>query len=110
MYLLYLDDSGSATNLKEEYLVLGGQQMIGRQDETLDAIQDLGNKQDNMLEKQDQTLVAIKDMDKHLNDKFDWLAERYGEFGEKMGRLEEDIHEMKDAFVRLTEHYINGSK
>ncbi len=76
-------------------------------------------KQDQMLVKQDETLVAIKHMDKNTGERFDWLADRYGEFGRKMGsfdesmremkedihQIKEDMHEMRDAFVRLVEHF-----
>jgi len=73
--------------------------------------QDLGSKQDVMLDQQKETVETIKDMDKNLSGRFDWLAERYGEFGEKMTNMEndmhdikDDIHEMKEAFVKLVDH------
>jgi len=70
-----------------------------------------------MFEKQGQTMEAIKDMHQDMNSRFDWLAEQYGEFGEVMrsinekldtiSQLQQDFHEMKGAFIKLTEYLIN---
>ncbi len=77
------------------------------------AILAMKNMNQNLSGKHDQTHGAIKevsgntdDMNQNITEKFDWLAERYGEFGasmvalrEDMGEMKQDIHEMKDAFV-----------
>lgn len=97
-----------------EYVILGGVQLQNqveelniKQDRMLEKQDRSLEKQGSMLTKQDQTLDAIKTMDEHMGEKFDWLGDRYGEFGEKMARLEEDIHEIKEAFIRLVNHVTN---
>lgn len=105
------------------------QDLGSKQDHTLEAIkdmhQDLGSKQDKMLDKQDKTIAILEDMNDNIqgrfdnlddgvsnltstvNNKFDWLAERYGEFGRTMQELKDDIHEMKETFVRFTDYITN---
>lgn len=112
-----------------------------KQDETLLAIkdmhEDLGTKldgMDNKLDSMDSKLGSIdgkldvrsdeldnsiENLTATVNDKFDWLAERYGEFGEimkslnekmdKIASMHDDIHEMKEAFVKLA-NYITSKK
>ncbi|MCD6383650.1 MAG: acylphosphatase [Thermoplasmata archaeon] len=82
----------------------------GKQDKTLE-------KQDKMLEKQDITLKeqvktteSIRELDSHMTERFDWLGERYDEFGKRMERLERDIHEMKEAFIRLVDYLTGGGR
>ena len=69
----------------------------GKQDKMLE-------KQDKMLEKQDQTLTAIKDMDQHMNENFNRLDEKYDKFSLTLARIEVDIKEMKDSFKKLVDY------
>lgn len=59
-----------------------------------------------LLERSEMAILAMTSMNKNINNRFDTLAERYDEFGHSMIRLEKDIHEMKDAFIRLTNHFV----
>ncbi len=61
---------------KQDNMLEKKDNMLEKQDNMLEKQDNMLEKQDNMLEKQDQTLTAIKDMDQHMNDKFDWLADR----------------------------------
>ncbi len=103
---------------KQDQMIGKQEQMLVKQDEGLTMQNKMLVKQDQMLAKQDETLVAIKHMDENTGQRFDWLADRYGEFGRKMSSFEEsmkemkedihqikeDMHEMRDAFVRLVDH------
>jgi acylphosphatase len=64
----------------------------------------------DMLERSEMAILAMTSMNKSINNRFDSLADRYDEFGRSMVRLERDIHEMKEAFVRLTDHIVNDEK
>lgn len=64
----------------------------------------------DMLERSEMAILAMTSMNKSINNRFDTLADRYDEFGRSMVRLERDIHEMKDAFVRLTNHLVKDDK
>ena len=104
-----------------EYVILGGVQlrsdvhdlgrkqdkMFEKQDQTLKAIQTMD---DRMGKKQDQTLEAIQTMDDRMGTRFDWLGDRYGEFGLKMAHLEGDIHEIKNASIKLVNHVTGEAK
>ena len=103
---------------KQDQMIGKQEQMLVKQDEGLTMQNKMLVKQDQMLAKQDETLVAIKHLDENTGQRFDWLADRYGEFGRKMSSFEEsmkemkedihqikeDMHEMRDAFVRLVDH------
>jgi len=60
----------------------------------------------DMLERSEMAILAMTSMNNSINNRFDSLADRYDEFGHSMLRLERDIHEMKEAFVRLTDHFV----
>ena len=64
----------------------------------------------NLSKKIENTNINIKDMDQHMNDRFNTLDQKYDEFGHSMKRLEQDIYEMKDAFIKLTDHFIKNNK
>ena len=64
----------------------------------------------DMLERSEMTILAMTSMNKSINNRFDTLADRYDEFSHSMVRLERDIHEMKEAFVRLTDHFVKDDK
>jgi len=93
-------------------------QMLGKQDQTLEAIKDMhqGLEKD-MREMHHDISDVIVDMHQDMNERFDWLGERYGEFGETMrsinekldtiSQLQQDFHEMKGAFIKLTEYLVN---
>ena len=91
--------------------------MIDKQDKMLEKQDRMLEKQDKMLEKQDITLKeqvktteSIRELDSHMTERFDWLGERYDEFGKRMERLERDIHEMKEAFIRLVDYLTGGGR
>lgn len=64
----------------------------------------------DMLERSEMAILAMTSMNRSINNRFDSLADRYDEFGHSMVRLERDIHEMKEAFVRLTDHFVKDDK
>lgn len=64
----------------------------------------------DMLERSEMAILAMTSINKSINNRFDSLADRYDEFGRSMVRLERDIHEMKEAFVRLTDHFVKDDK
>lgn len=124
------DESGSIEE-SLEFIVLGGRQMLGKQDMMLKKQDQMLGKQDMMLGKQDQTLEAIKDMhqdlkkdikemhhgikdsitDMHqdMNSRFDWLAEQYGEFGETMKSINEKldkISQFQEDFHEMKDAFI----
>ena len=88
----------------QDKMLEGQDKMLEKQDKMLEGQDKMLEGQDKMLEGQDQTHAAIQTMDRHLGEKFDWLGDRYGEFGMKMSRLEEDIHVIKKASVELVKH------
>jgi len=64
----------------------------------------------DLLERSEMAILAMTSMNKSINNRFDSLADKYDEFGHSIVRLERDIHEMKDAFIRLTDHFIKDDK
>ena len=62
------------------------------------------------LERSEMAILAMTSMNKDMNTRFDSLTERYDKFGQSMEKLEKDIHEMKDAFLKLTNHFVNENK
>lgn len=123
-----LRDDLSSVEESLEYVVLGGRQMLTKQDqmltkqdETLEAIKDMHHDlKKDMKETHHGINDSITDMHQDMNERFDWLEERYGEFGEtmrsinekldKISQFQEDFHEMKGAFIKLTEYLMNKHK
>lgn len=64
----------------------------------------------DLLERSEMAILAMTTMNKSINNRFDLLSNKYDEFGQSMVRLERDIHEMKEAFVRLTNHFVRDDK
>ena len=73
--------------------------------------EDLGTKTEKMNKDLDSKMDVMhqdtNSLHQDINQRFDWLGEKYGEFGQKMSRMEEDIHEIKDAFIRLVDHFVD---
>ena len=91
-----------------------GVQMTEFEKESLErsemAILAMTSMNSNLSKKVDNTNQNIKDMDQHMNENFTTLDQKYDEFGQSMKRLEKDIHEMKDAFLKLTNHFVEENK
>ena len=104
-------ESFDSTKLKSPFEVLyDGLEMTGFEKESLErsemAILAMTSMNSNLSKKIDNTNQNIKDMDQHMNNNFNTLDQKYDEFGQSMKRLEKDIHEMKDAFIKLTNHFL----
>ena len=70
-----------------------------------------------LLERSEMAILAMTSMNRNMNARFDTLTEKYDVFGQRMGRIEEDmhdikidIHEMKEAFIKLTDHFVRNDK
>ena len=70
-----------------------------------------------LLERSEMAILAMTSMNRNMNTRFDTLTEKYDVFGQRMGRIEEDmhdikidIHEMKEAFIKLTDHFVGEGK
>jgi acylphosphatase len=63
-----------------------------------------------LLERSEMAVLAMTSMNRDINRRFDTLAERYDTFGNSMIKLEKDIHEMKDAFIKLADHFLTEGK
>ena len=104
-----------STKLKSPFEVLyDGLKMTEFEKESLErsgmAILAMTSMNSNLSKKVDNTNQNIKDMDQHMNNNFNILDQKYDEFGQSMKRLEKDIHEMKDAFLKLTNHLVKENK
>ena len=104
-----------STKIKSPFeIVYNGEEMTKFEKESLErsemAILAMTSMNSNLSNKIDNTNRNIKDMDQHMNNNFSTLDQKYDEFGQSMKRLEKDIHEMKDAFLKLTNHFVNENK
>ena len=104
-----------STKIKSPFeIVYNGEEMTKFEKESLErsemAILAMTSMNSNLSKKVDNTNQNIKDMDQHMNENFNTLDQKYDEFGQSMKRLEKDIHEMKDAFLKLTNHFIEENK
>ena len=63
-----------------------------------------------LLERSEMAILAMTSMNRNMNNRFDSLTERYDKFGQSMEKLEKDINEMKDAFIKLTNHFVKNEK
>ncbi|MFO7991795.1 MAG: acylphosphatase [Thermoplasmata archaeon] len=77
-----------------------------------DVKEELGGKLDNISEKLDRSISHTEGFHNETVEKFDYLDVKYGEFSTTLNKLlnkfdvlENDIREMKDAFVKLVDHY-----
>ncbi len=77
-----------------------------------DVKQELGGKLDNISEKLDRSIKQTDDFHNETVEKFDYLDVKYGEFSNTLGKmlsrfdvLEDDIREIKDAFIKLVDHF-----
>ena len=100
-----------ATKLKSPFEIFyDGLEMTKFEKESLErsemAILAMTSMNSNLSKKVDNTNQNIKDMDQHMNNNFNTLDQKYDEFGQSMKRLEKDINEMKDAFIKLTNHFL----
>ena len=82
-----------------------------KQDKMLNNQEKMLSNQDRTTDMQEKTLNETKNMHKDMVTRFDWLAEKYGDFGKTMEELKKDmreiknhIYEIKEAFVKLTQH------
>ena len=74
-----------------------------------------GAKLDTISEKLDASIEKTEQFHRETVKKFEYLDVKYGEFGEtmrrieekldKIGDMEEDIREMKNAFIHLVDHF-----
>ena len=114
-------DEYSSLEESMEFVVLGGRQMLEKQDQTLDAIkemdQHLSGKHDQTLDVIKDTNQSIKNMDQHMNEEFNELDQKYDKFGNSLIRLEgdmkdikSDIHEMREAFTKMVDHFVKDDK
>lgn len=114
---VYNEDSENFDNSKIKYpfeVIFDGEDISTFEKESLErsemAILAMTSMNSNLSKKVDNTNKNIKDMDQHMNENFTTLDQKYDEFGQSMKRLEKDIHEMKDAFLKLTNHFIEENK
>ncbi len=77
-----------------------------------DVKEELGGKLDNISDKLDRSITHTEEFHNETVQKFDYLDVKYGEFSTTLDKLlnkfdilENDIREMKDAFVKLVDHY-----
>ena len=103
-------DEYSSLEESMEFVVLGGRQMLEKQDQTIGAIKDMNKGLKN-------TNQSIKNMDQHMNKDFNELDQKYDKFGNSLIRLEGDmkdikgdIHEMKEIFSKLANHFVKDDK
>jgi acylphosphatase/archaellum component FlaC len=107
--MTYMNDNLSS---KMDTMLEKQDKMLEKQDHTLEKQDKMLEKQDKMLEKQDATLKAVERLDENMGQRFDWLADRYREFGEVLKSIERDLaelREMKNAIIRLVDH-LTGKK
>ena len=73
---------------------------------------ELGGKLDNISEKLDHSIKQTDEFHSETVEKFDYLDVKYGEFSNTLEKmlnrfdvLENDIREIKDAFIKLVDHF-----
>jgi len=84
---------------------------FGETGQKLDRIAD---RLDENLQRTDTLIEKTETFHSEIVEKFEYLDAKYGEFSktlrtlvEKIENIERDIREMKDAFVKLVNHFLN---
>ncbi len=73
-------------------------------------IDGIGNKLDEHIGKTDKLIDKTEEFHSEMVSKFEYLDEKYGEFSNALNRIENDIREMKDAFIKLVDNLLKESE
>ena len=76
-------------------------------DKVSEKIDEIGNKLEEHIGKTDTLIDKTEEFHSEMVSKFDYLDEKYGEFSNALNRIENDIREMKDAFIKLVDNLVD---
>ncbi len=69
--------------------------------------EDISVKSDENIQKTDMLIEKTEEFHSEMVSKFEYLDEKYGEFSNALNRIENDIREMKDAFIKLVDNLVD---
>ncbi len=79
-------------------------------DEVGEKIDGIGSKLEEHIGKTDTLIDNTEEFHSEMVSKFEYLDEKYGEFSNALNRIENDIREMKDAFIKLVDNLLKKSE
>ena len=79
-------------------------------DKVGEKIDGIGNKLEEHIGKTDTLIDKTEEFHSEMVNKFEYLDEKYGEFSNALNRIENDIREMKDAFIKLVDNLLKKSE
>jgi acylphosphatase len=100
-----------------ERMVAGVKYASATLKETKEGRRDMKAMHRDLKMEEKKTRESIKDVHGDVNERFDWMADRYGDFGkimksldEKVDSMDKSIEGMENSFTKLVNHIIGRDK